>query len=232
MSRRVPSGYVTVVLRGVLLDIDGTLVRSNDEHAQAWSDALRRFGYEAPWMQIRSWIGMGGDKILPRVDPQLNDTDEPGTKIAALRQEIFLHEYVHGLKPQPGARELLEDFKARSLLRVAATSAKRAELDAILHAAGIADGIDLATTSDDAERSKPDADIIESALAKAKLSREEVFYLGDTPYDVEAAHKAGTTIVALRCGGWSDVDLRAADAIYATPAELLTSPQRFPLFPG
>jgi len=209
------------MVRGVLLDIDGTLVRSNDEHAQAWSDALRHFGYEVPWMQIRRWIGMGGDKILRRVDEKLNDAENPGAAITALRQEIFLREYLGRLTPQPGARELLEYFKEHSLQRVAATSANRAELGAILKAGGIADEIDLATTSDDAERSKPDADIIESALGKSKLSRDETFYLGDTPYDVEAAHKAGMPVVALLCGGWGASDLSAAEATYETPADFL-----------
>lgn len=161
------------MLKAVLLDIDGTLVRSNDEHAQAWSEALERFGYHVPWADIRGWIGMGGDKILPRVDKRLDDKTKPGSSIARLSRQIFLSIYLPRVKPQPGARALLAFFKSRSLLRVAATSAKRRELDAILQAGEIADGIDLAATSDDAERSKPDADIIERGLSKAGLRRDE-----------------------------------------------------------
>ncbi len=209
------------MIRGILLDIDGTLVRSNDEHAQAWSEALRRFGYDVPWNEIRGWIGMGGDKILPRVDRRLNDKEDPGASIARLRQEIFLQTCVERLRPQPGARDLLECFRSHSLRRVAATSAKRAELDAILRAGTIEDEIDLAATSDDADRSKPDADVIASALAKAGLRQDEAVYLGDTPYDVQASRKAGVAVIALRCGGWGDSDLAGADAIYDTPAELL-----------
>jgi len=209
------------VLKAILLDIDGTLIDSNDAHAQAWSQALRQFNYDVPWSEIRGWIGMGGDKILPRVDKSLNDKEEPGTSISRVRQEIFLGEYAAKLKPQPGARELLMRFQQRSLMRVAATSAKRTELDAILAAGGIADQIDIATTSDEAARSKPDADIIKTALAKASVSRDEAIYVGDTPYDISAAHKAGLPIVALRCGGWNDKELRDADAIYESPAELL-----------
>ncbi len=209
------------MLKAVLLDIDGTLVRSNDEHAHAWSEALREFGFEVDWNQIRCWIGMGGDKILPRVDGRLSDKTEPGQSIATLRQELFLSKYVPHLEPQPGARDLLEAFKSRSLLRAAATSAKRQELEAILKAVKIADQIDVATTSDDAQRSKPDADIVESALGKSSLQTNEAVYLGDTPYDVEAAHRAGLAIVALRCGGWSDDELRGADAVYDTPRDLV-----------
>jgi phosphoglycolate phosphatase-like HAD superfamily hydrolase len=209
------------MLKAILLDIDGTLVRSNDEHAQAWEDALRRFGYEVPWQEIRSWIGMGGDRILRRVDEGLDDKREPGVSISRVRQEIFLREYVPRLQPQDGGRALLTELEARSLRRIAATSAKREELDAILSAGDIPDCIDMATTSDDAERSKPDADVIEVALAKAELLRDEAIYIGDTPYDVAAAHKAQMVAIALRCGGWSDKDLRDAEAIYDSPAELL-----------
>lgn len=209
------------MLKAILLDIDGTLVRSNDEHAQAWADALRQFGYDVPWQEIRSWIGMGGDKILPRIDQRLNDKEKPGTEISRVRQEIFLSQYLPQLRPQDGARALLEQLRARSLRRVAATSAKRDELDSILAAGGISGCIDIATTADDAARSKPDADVIEAALKKAGLSADEGIYLGDTPYDVAAAHKAEMIVVALRCGGWGDADLRDAEAIYDSPAELL-----------
>ena len=205
----------------VLLDIDGTLVQSNDEHAQAWSEALSRYGYDVRWTQIRRWIGMGGDKLLPRVDARLSDEEEPGKSIARERQQLFLDKYVSRLKPQPGARELLACLKRRRLLRVAATSAKGPELGAILKAVGIEDQIDEATTSDDAERSKPDADVIESALKKVSVAREDAVYLGDTPYDVEASQKAGIPIIALTCGGWSSQELRGAAEFYATPAELL-----------
>lgn len=217
------------MLKAILLDIDGTLVRSNDEHAQAWADALRQFGYEVPWQEIRSWIGMGGDKILPRVDKRLNDKEEPGTSISRVRQDIFLTQYVSQLSPQDGARALLEQLHARSLRRIAATSAKREELDSILAAGGISGCIDIATTSDDAARSKPDADVIDVALTKAALSRDEAVYLGDTPYDVAAAHKAQMIAVALRCGGWADADLREAEAIYDSPADLLRRLDESPL---
>lgn len=209
------------MLKAILLDIDGTLVNSNDEHAQAWSEVLFRYGYEVPWTQVRSWIGMGGDKILPRVDKRLSDEEEPGKSISRERQRLFLDEYVSRLGPQLGARELLESLKGRGLMRVAATSAKREEVGAILNAGGIEDEFDEVTTADDAERSKPDADVIESALKKISVAAEEAVYLGDTPYDVEASMKAGIPIIVLTCGGWSAQELGGAAEVYATPAELL-----------
>ena len=215
--------------KAVLLDIDGTLVASNDAHAKAWADALRDFGYDRDVEQIRRWIGMGGDKILPRVDKRLDDESDPGKAILKLRLKIFMQRYAPDLKPTRGAAALLDRLHASGVLRVAATSAKKAEFKKITEAAGIADRIDLATTADDAKRSKPDADIVRAALEKARATAAQAVYIGDTPYDVTASHKAGIPIVALRCGGWNAEELRDADAIYEDPAELLREFDRSPI---
>lgn len=164
---------------------------------------------------------MGGDKILPRVDASLQKGTEPADSIEVLRQRIFLDEYAPALQPTPGARALLERLGALHITRVVSTSANREELNAILGAAGLHDAIDCATTSDDAGRSKPDPDVVEAALAKSGASSQEAFFLGDTPYDVDAAHKAGVVVVAVRCGGWREPDLAGAQAIYDAPMDFL-----------
>lgn len=174
-----------------------------------------------PVSQMRPLIGMGGDKILPRVHPTLDEEHEPGKSILARRLSIFLERYAPHLKPTPGAAALLDRFGERRLLRVAATSANETEFKAIVEAAGIEKHLDLWTTADDADRSKPDTDIVKSALAKAKIGTSEALFIGDTPYDIEAAHRAGVPIIALQCGGWSLPNLAAAEAVYETPADLL-----------
>ena len=209
-----------MALRAVLIDIDGTLVDSNGAHAQTWHDVLAEYGYRASVATIRRLIGMGGDKILPRIDPSLSDDTEPGKTIARKRRERFLEQCVPILSPQRGARALLLRFGLARLQRVAATSAKRNELGPLLRTAGVADLFDDALTSDDAQRSKPDPDIVRGALRRCGLAPSEAIYLGDTPYDVEAARRAGVACVALRCGGWSDSDLRDAIAVYADPMDL------------
>jgi len=208
-------------LRAILLDVDGTLVASNESHARAWVVALAEFGFAISVSQMRPLIGMGGDKILPRVHPNLDEEHEPGKSIVARRLSIFLERYAPRLKPTPGATELLDRFGERGLLRVAATSASETEFKAIVEAAGIEQHLDLWTTADDADRSKPDPDIVQSALAKAKIGKSEALFIGDTPYDIEAAHRTGIPIVAFQCGGWSEPNLAAAEAVYETPADLL-----------
>ena len=207
--------------KAILIDVDGTLIDSNDAHARAWAQALGSVGFHLSAARIRAMIGMGGDKILTRVDPALSDDSEPGRSISRLRERIFLNDYVWTLSPTPGARALLVRLHAEGMRRVVATSAKRTELDALLTTAGVGDQVDLATTSDDVANSKPDPDVVASALHKARAGANEAVYLGDTPYDVEAARRAGIEIIALRCGGWQTADLSGAVAIYDDPADLL-----------
>ena len=207
-------------LHAVLLDIDGTLIDSNDAHARAWVAALSAHGYEVPFEKIRPLIGMGGDKILPQLTGLDPESDE-AKRIAEDRSEIFLTEELPTLRPTPGARALLEHMRACGLELVVATSAKREEVGQILTQAGVADLIEAASSSDDAERSKPDPDIVQAALRKARRPASHSALLGDTPYDVEAAARAQVPAVALRCGGWTDFGLRGALAVYDNPADLL-----------
>jgi phosphoglycolate phosphatase-like HAD superfamily hydrolase len=213
---RSPGG----ALHTVLLDIDGTLIDSNDAHARAWVASLSMHGYEVPFEKIRPLIGMGGDKILPQLtglDPESGEAD----RISQTRGEIFVTEELATLRPTPGARALLEHMRARGLELVVATSAKADEVQLILTQAGVADLIQAASSADDAERSKPDPDIVRAALRKARRPASHSAMLGDTPYDVEAATRSRVPAVALRCGGWTDDGLRGALAVYDDPADLL-----------
>jgi len=207
-------------VRGVLLDVDGTLVESNDAHAQAWVDALADRGRRVEFARVRPLIGMGGDKLLPQVAGI--DVDSPeGKAIDARRREIFSREFLPHLRPTRGARELLEWLRDQRMTLVVATSAQKAELADLLRVAGATKFFEATTSSDDAERSKPDPDIVAAALARTGCAAADAIMIGDTPYDIEAAHRADLDIIALRSGGWSDRDLAGAAAIYADPADLL-----------
>ena len=208
-------------IKTVLLDVDGTLIDSNDEHAYAWVDVGREFGYEIEFGRVRRMIGMGGDKVLPELTGLTEDSPE-GERILERRGEIFREQYAPSLQPFDGVRELLLRLRDDGYQLVVATSASEEDLDILLKQAGIDDVIRKATSSDDAEESKPSPDIIEAALAKGKTAPEDAVMLGDTPYDVAAALRAGVTCVAVRCGGWEDDELRGARSIYDDPADLLS----------
>ena len=210
-----------MTLKAVLLDVDGTLIDSNDAHARAWVDAGREFGHDIEFDHVRWLIGMGGDKVLPEVTG-LQEKSPEGEQLLARRGEIFREHYLPKLKPFAGTRELLERMAGDGLKLVVATSASEEDLQALLEQAGIQDLIDRAANSDDAEESKPAPDIVEAALGRGRVGPDETVMIGDTPYDIGAAQRAGVPIIGFLCGGWEAEDLRGAVSIYDGPADLLT----------
>jgi HAD superfamily hydrolase (TIGR01509 family) len=183
--------------------------------------ALAEAGVTAEFTTVRQLIGKGGDKLLPEVSG-IDPESEKGKAISERRGEIFRTEYLPKLKPTPGARELLAQMNKAGLELAVASSAKQAELKGLLAVCGADEFIKASMSSDDAENSKPDPDIVHAALEELGHPKEQVILLGDTPYDVEASLKAGIRVVALRCGGWADADLKGAVQIYRDPADLLT----------
>jgi HAD superfamily hydrolase (TIGR01509 family) len=215
-------------IRGVILDVDGTLVLSNDAQAQSWMEAMADFGYYVLYEKIRPLIGMGGDKVMPETIGLQKDSEE-GIKISAKRKEIFLKRYLPILQAAPGSRELLEYMHVRGLKLAVASSAEKDELKAMLQVAGASDLIQEEITSSEVSRSKPDPDIMQVTLQHIGLPADQVLVLGDTPYDIEAAAKVGVGTIALRCGGWSDPELKGAIAIYNDPDDLLEHYDTSPL---
>jgi HAD superfamily hydrolase (TIGR01509 family) len=212
-------------IEAVLLDVDGTLIDSNDAHARAWVDAGAELGYPIAFDDVRWLIGMGGDRVLPRLTGLPEESGEGG-RILERRGEIFRERYLPELRPFPRVRELLERLRADGRRLVVATSASADDLDPLLERAGIADVIHGATNSDEAEESKPAPDIVAAALARSRAAPERVVMLGDTPYDVEAALRAGVRCIALRCGGWEDRALADAVEIHDDAAALLAAYDR------
>ena len=215
-------------LTAVLFDVDGTLVDSNDAHAYAWVQAFSDEGVEVPFGAVRRRIGMGGDKLMPEVSGIEEDSTQ-GAAIAARRATIFRERFLPGLQPFRGAGQLVAAIAARGLTVVAASSAKRDELEPLLEVAGANHLMDDKTSSDDAEASKPDPDIVHAALVKAGARPADAIMIGDTPYDIDAARRAGVAVIAFRCGGWADADLSGAVAIYDGPWDLLARLDDSPL---
>jgi HAD superfamily hydrolase (TIGR01509 family) len=216
------------LLRGVIFDIDGTLVDSNDAHAQSWVDTFAEAGYDVAFGVVRPLIGMGGDKLLPKTIGVRHDSKE-GKKLIARRSEIFREKYLPELRALDGSRALVMRVRSEGLKPVIATSAKDEELQGLLKAAQVADLIEERATASDAKRSKPDPDIVEAAIEQAEIEPVNLVMIGDTPYDVEAALRAGVRIIGFRCGGWKDQDLAGAIEIYGGPADLLANYESSPL---
>jgi len=207
-------------LSAVLFDVDGTLIDSNAAHAETWAQALTEHGCPRDAAQVRPLIGMGSDKLLP-VIAGLEAESREGRAIAQRKQELFA-ERLPRLQPTRGARALVAHLRERGKTMVVATSAGSEEMHAILRQAGVADLIARRTSSDDAEESKPDPDIVLAALRRAGAEPDATVMIGDTPYDIEAARRAKIDAMALRCGGyWPDGSLGGALAILDDPEALL-----------
>ena len=208
------------MLQGVIFDVDGTLVDSNDAHAQSWVDTFAEAGYNVPFDVVRPLIGMGGDKLLPKTVGVESDSRE-GKKLSERRGEIFREQYLPKLRALPGSRALVERVRASGLKPVVATSAKDEELKGLLKAAEVADLMEERATASDAKKSKPDPDIVRAAIDESEIDAHELVMVGDTPYDVEAATRANVRVIAFRSGGWNDQELKGAAEIYDGPADLL-----------
>ncbi len=191
-----------------ILDIDGTLVDTNYHHAIAWYRAFRQHELVVPLWRIHRAIGMGSDQLIAHLVGEDKD-EELGDSIRAAEGPLYLA-FIQEASPLEGARGLIEDLKERGSKVVLASSAKGNELD---HYLDLLDARELAddwTSSDDVEQSKPEPDLVNAALEKA--GTKEAVMVGDTPWDIEAAKKAGIPTIAVMTGGFGHDELGEAGA--------------------
>jgi len=203
-----------------ILDIDGTLVDTNYQHAIAWYRAFSQHDLILPIWRIHRHIGMGGDQLVPEL---AGDAFEAEHGDAVREKETSLYgELIGEVRPMNGARKLIEELKASGGKVMLASSAKQKEVD---HYLDLLDARDLAdgwTSSADVESTKPEPDLVRSALQKADAQASEAVMVGDSPYDVESAKRAGVPTVAVLTGGFSEAELCDAGAreVYESVAEL------------
>ncbi len=211
------------MVKAIIFDVDGTLVDSVDMHAQAWQDAFADFGHEIAFQAIREQIGKGGDQLMP-VFLSPDEIEAVGERLQKHRGGILKTKYLDRIEAFPKVRALFQKLRSDGKQIALASSAKDDELEHYKRVAGIDDLIDTQTSSDDAERSKPHPDIFHAAMERLSgVPAGDALVVGDTPYDAEAAGKAGLRTVGLLCGGFPEESLRNAGciAIYRDPADLL-----------
>lgn len=211
------------MIRNVIFDVDGTLVDSNKSHAESWQKAFAEYDKQIDFKAILSQIGKGGDQLMPEfLSPA--EMAKFGEELEEYRNELFQKQYLPKVKPFPKVRELFERIKQDGGRVVFASSATDKDVEEFKKITDTADLLEDATSSDDADASKPEPDIFLAALEKlGNPPKQETVVVGDTPYDAIAAKKAGLQIVGVTCGGWSAADLKKAGCleIYESPADLL-----------
>ena len=206
---------------GVLFDVDGTLVDTTYLHTVAWWEALRQFGHDVPMAEIHRGIGMGADQILDHLLGDHRDRDADADMSTA--HDILYGAWWERVRPLPGAKDLLQQVAGRGLAVVLASSAKENELAILRRVIDAEDAVTAATSSSDAEQSKPAPDILEAALDQSGVDPHRCVFVGDAVWDVRAAAKLDIPTIGLACGGTSAAELEAAGAIetWKDPTELL-----------
>jgi HAD superfamily hydrolase (TIGR01509 family) len=209
-------------VRGILFDVDGTLVDTTYLHAVTWWEALSAAGYAPTMSRVHAAIGMGSDKIVEFLVGGDPDPDRDAA-LAADHTRRY-RRYWPSLRPLPGAVDLLRACRELDLAVVLASSASAEELTALRGALNSDDLITAATSSDDADRGKPAPDILAAALTQSGLPADEVLFVGDSVWDIRAAARLRIPCATLTCGGTCAADLRVegAAAVFTDPADLLT----------
>jgi HAD superfamily hydrolase (TIGR01509 family) len=204
-----------------VLDVDGTLVDSNYQHALAWYRALLSFDEVHPVWRLHRLIGMGGDQVIKTLGG--DELEERIGEEARKRQAEHVDEMIGEVSPLPGARELLLAIKERGHRLVLASSGQPRHVDIAVDLLDARDIADAWTSSGDVEASKPAPDLLHVALQKlgAPADADSVL-IGDSVWDVESAKKAGMPAIVVRSGGFGDDELRDAGAValFDTPADL------------
>ena len=216
--------------KAVIFDVDGTLVDSVDLHASAWQAALEHFGHNVTFEQCRSQIGKGGDQLIP-VFLSKSEQKDHGAEMEEWRGTFFKSKYLPLVRPFSAVPELLRRVRDAGAKVAVASSAKTHELETYLDIACVKHLVDVMTSSEDAEKSKPEPDIFQAALKKLGMMGADAVAVGDTPYDAEAAGKIGIKTVGMLCGGFTEADLRKGGciAVYPGPASLLACFDASPL---
>ena len=215
------------MIEAVIFDVDGTLVDSVDSHADAWQRAFTEFGIQTDFAAVRAQIGKGGDQLMP-VFMTEQDVARRGEEVEAYRVDLFKREYLPRIRCFSGVKDLFVRIRRDGKRIALASSAKADELAAYKRVADIEGLPDAETSSDDAEQSKPHPDIFQAAVARLGIAAERAVVVGDTPFDAEAASKAGIPMIGVLCGGFPEQDLLAAGAaeIFRDPEDLLRNYDR------
>jgi HAD superfamily hydrolase (TIGR01509 family) len=197
------------VPKAAILDIDGTLVDTNYQHAIAWYRAFRTRGVTLPVWRIHRHIGMGGDQLVAALAGDEFE-DEHGDEVRDAEKGLY-GELIEEVEPMDGARDLILRLCDGDAAVVLASSAKEDEVDHYLDLLDAREVVDSWTTSADVEATKPEPDLVHAALEKA--GSDDAVMVGDTTWDIEAAKRAGIETIAVRTGGFGADELRDAGAV-------------------
>lgn len=207
-------------LEALILDIDGTLVNSNDLHAKAWQEAFEHYGKRFDYETVRSQIGKGGDLLVPDL-LNAREMREFGEALKKHRKQLYQETYLPMVKPLPFACETLQALHEKKIRMVFASSADADEVAYYTQLLSAEKLIVDSTSTKDAKFSKPSPEIFAAALEHVKAHEDRTFVVGDTPYDILAAHRCALPVIAVRSGGFPESTLQKAEFVFTDVDEIL-----------
>jgi HAD superfamily hydrolase (TIGR01509 family) len=209
-----------MTLRGAIFDIDGTLVDTNDAHTRCWVEAFEHFGKRFDFEAVRQHIGKGGDLLVPDL-LNAREMQRFGKEVTKYRTKLYKDKYLLHAKAFPRMREMLETLHGRGVKLALASSSNEDEVEYYTALLGVGDLLEGSTSKNDAELSKPSPEIFRAALEKLGTDVAATLTVGDTPYDILAAHRASLAIAAVLCGGFQRALLVKAEFIFAGVEEMV-----------
>jgi beta-phosphoglucomutase-like phosphatase (HAD superfamily) len=209
-----------VHLKGLIFDVDGTLVDSNDGHVRCWLEAFAHFGKHFEYDVVFEHIGKGGDLLVPDL-LNAKEMRTLGEKIKKFRSEIYKKKYMPDVKPFPRMRELFESLRERKVKIALASSSDPGEVKYYTRLLGVEDLLDGSTSKHDAKFSKPSPEIFAAALERIGTDGAYTMTVGDTPYDVLASHRCALPIIAVLSGGFRREQLTKAEFLFDKAEDIM-----------
>lgn len=205
-----------VHIKGLIINIYGTLIDTHHAQASAWKETLDEEGVRSTFDEIRELIGMSYDELIPKL-AGVDKNSIRGQDICKRMDWIFESKYLPHVKEFPKAKELLQKVRLQGIRISAMGMMKKEFTESLLRRIGVEGLVSFVTSSSDTLESS----LLSAAMKRMGLQSQEVRLLGNTPYDLEAAYSADVKVIAFRCGGWNDEELKGALAIYQDPEDLV-----------
>ena len=194
-----------------VFDVEGTLVDAMMPTLRCWRETLETCGHDVTLAEIHRYAGMDSDQMLARLFPgrMRNERQEMIDRQGAR----FREEYLPHIPPLPGVRPLFEELKNRDCKIAIATDCAKDELRHYLEVAKVEALVDAIGCGDDIGRGKPAPGVLEIALRRARAGRRPSVFVGDTPFDAQAARKIGVRPVGVLTGHFSRPELEDAGCV-------------------
>ncbi|MCZ7570819.1 MAG: HAD family phosphatase [Ardenticatenaceae bacterium] len=184
--------------RGVLWDLDGTLIDSAGYHLQSWRDVLAAEGFKLTRERFAESFGRRNDAVLRGYfgpDFPTSEVERIGGAKEARYRELVR---AHGVELLPGVKRWLTRLHAGGWRQAVASSAPRLNIEVILEVLGITGAFDAIVAAEDVQRGKPDPQVFLIAAAKLGVPLARCIVVEDAPAGVEAAHRAGMRAIGVR----------------------------------